>query len=257
MDFAPASFLPPKTQPRSTSPTGHRKRRIRNGKNRGLSDNLTLDGVVPDPAGDKGSRVSSWVGLIKDRPELGKLALDEALGAEALLLGWRSYEWLAGAVAIPKWRAGGQVEQRSRVRRVLDPRGSRVEQLDGVRRRGGGRGLDAEAGARRGNRRSRELTARTHVAGARPGRRAAVEGVSGHARRRRAPLRRDQRQEPMASSMPGPSRATWSSSPTRSSGRPRDQGLGGHGEPPPRRGSSGRRRHERARAVFGRLAQGP
>src|SRR5262249_2520124 len=32
---------------------------------------------------------------IKDRPELGKLALDEALGAEALLLGRRSYEWLA------------------------------------------------------------------------------------------------------------------------------------------------------------------
>ena len=60
-----------------------------------VSDNVTLDGVVQDPAGDEGFGRGGWVGLIKDRPELGKLALDEALGAEALLLGRRSYEWLA------------------------------------------------------------------------------------------------------------------------------------------------------------------
>jgi dihydrofolate reductase len=60
-----------------------------------LSENVTLDGVVQDPAGDEGFRLGGWVGLIKDRPELGKLALDEALGAEALLLGRRSYEWFA------------------------------------------------------------------------------------------------------------------------------------------------------------------
>ena len=60
-----------------------------------ISDNVTLDGVVQDPAGDEGFRVGGWVGPIKDRPEIGKLALDEALGAEALLLGRRSYEWFA------------------------------------------------------------------------------------------------------------------------------------------------------------------
>jgi dihydrofolate reductase len=60
-----------------------------------ISDNLTLDGVVQDPAGDEGFRLGGWVGLIKDRPELNKLALDEALGTEALLLGRRSYEWFA------------------------------------------------------------------------------------------------------------------------------------------------------------------
>src|SRR5512132_4123685 len=60
-----------------------------------ISENVTLDGVVQDPAGDEGFRVGGWVGLIKDRPELNKLALDEALGAEALLVGRRSYEWLA------------------------------------------------------------------------------------------------------------------------------------------------------------------
>jgi dihydrofolate reductase len=60
-----------------------------------VSDNVTLDGVVQDPAGDEGFRHGGWVGLIKDRPELARLALDEALGAEALLVGRRSYEWLA------------------------------------------------------------------------------------------------------------------------------------------------------------------
>jgi dihydrofolate reductase len=60
-----------------------------------VSDNVSLDGVIQDPAGDEGFRRGGWVGLIKDRPELSKLALDEALGAEALLLGRRSYEWLA------------------------------------------------------------------------------------------------------------------------------------------------------------------
>ena len=60
-----------------------------------ISDNVSLDGVIQDPAGDEGFRHGGWVGLIKDRPELNKLALDETLGAAALLLGRRSYEWLA------------------------------------------------------------------------------------------------------------------------------------------------------------------
>jgi dihydrofolate reductase len=60
-----------------------------------ISENVSLDGVVQDPAGDEGFRVGGWVGRITDRPELGKLALDEALGTEALLLGRRSYEWFA------------------------------------------------------------------------------------------------------------------------------------------------------------------
>jgi dihydrofolate reductase len=60
-----------------------------------VSDNVSLDGVVQDPAGDEGFRVGGWVGQIKNRPKLNKLALDEALGAEALLLGRRSYEWFA------------------------------------------------------------------------------------------------------------------------------------------------------------------
>ena len=60
-----------------------------------ISENVSLDGVVQDPAGDEGFSRGGWVGLIKDSPELNQLALDEALGAEAMLLGRRSYEWLA------------------------------------------------------------------------------------------------------------------------------------------------------------------
>ena len=60
-----------------------------------ISENVSLDGVVQDPAGDEGFRVGGWVGLIRDSPELNRLALDEALGADALLLGRRSYEWFA------------------------------------------------------------------------------------------------------------------------------------------------------------------
>jgi len=60
-----------------------------------ISDNVSLDGVIQDPAGDEGFRHGGWVGRIAALPEVAKVALDEALGAEALLLGRRSYEWLA------------------------------------------------------------------------------------------------------------------------------------------------------------------
>ena len=65
-----------------------------------VSDNVSLDGVVQDPAGDEGFKLGGWVGRIKDRKELAKLTLDEALAAEALLLGRRSYEWFA-----TRWRS--------------------------------------------------------------------------------------------------------------------------------------------------------
>ena len=60
-----------------------------------VSENVTLDGVIQDPAGDEGFRAGGWVGLISNNPQLGKLALEEALAAGAFLLGRRSYEWLA------------------------------------------------------------------------------------------------------------------------------------------------------------------
>lgn len=60
-----------------------------------MSDNVSLDGVVQDPAGDEGFRVGGWIGLIAGRPALAKLTLEEALSTEVLLLGRRSYLWFA------------------------------------------------------------------------------------------------------------------------------------------------------------------
>ena len=62
-----------------------------------ISENVSLDGVIQDPAGDEGFRVGGWVGRVGDRgrEEAAKVLLDEVLGAEALLLGRRSYEWFA------------------------------------------------------------------------------------------------------------------------------------------------------------------
>ena len=60
-----------------------------------LNANVSLDGVIEDPAGVEGFRLGGWFFEI-DRGEDGnRFTLDEALGAEALLLGRRSYEFFA------------------------------------------------------------------------------------------------------------------------------------------------------------------
>jgi dihydrofolate reductase len=62
-----------------------------------ISENVSLDGVVQDPTGDEGFRHGGWTSRIgdHDRAEWAKVLLDEALRAEALLLGRRSDEWFA------------------------------------------------------------------------------------------------------------------------------------------------------------------
>ena len=60
-----------------------------------LSDNTSLDGVIEDPAGDEAFDRGGWVGLIKDRPELSALALEEARHSSAMLMCRRTYEWFA------------------------------------------------------------------------------------------------------------------------------------------------------------------
>lgn len=62
-----------------------------------VSENMTLDGVVQDPSGAEGFERGGWIGRIGDRgrDEAAKVALDEALSTEALLLGRRTYEFLA------------------------------------------------------------------------------------------------------------------------------------------------------------------
>jgi dihydrofolate reductase len=62
-----------------------------------ISENVSLDGVIEDPSGVEGFKHGGWVGRIGDRgrEEAAKVLLDEALGAEALLWGRRTYEFLA------------------------------------------------------------------------------------------------------------------------------------------------------------------
>jgi len=62
-----------------------------------ISTNVTLDGVVQDPDGKEGFSQGGWFGQFGggDLEEWGKISLDEALGAQALLLGRRSDEWFA------------------------------------------------------------------------------------------------------------------------------------------------------------------
>jgi dihydrofolate reductase len=61
-----------------------------------VSENVSLDGVVEDPTGEEGFRHGGWFNEIgdKDREAWAKAGLDEALGAEAFLLGRRSDEYL-------------------------------------------------------------------------------------------------------------------------------------------------------------------
>jgi dihydrofolate reductase len=57
--------------------------------------NVSLDGVVQDPDGEEGFRLGGWFVQFggNDLEEWNKVALDEALGAEAWLLGRRSYDY--------------------------------------------------------------------------------------------------------------------------------------------------------------------
>ena len=60
-------------------------------------ENVSLDGVTQDPTGEEGFSPHDWrPGLPPaDRQKWDKLILDDALSAQALLLGRRSYEFFA------------------------------------------------------------------------------------------------------------------------------------------------------------------
>jgi dihydrofolate reductase len=69
-----------------------------------VSENLSLDGVVQDPTGEEGFRLGGWFNEMgdKDREAWAKAGLDEALGAQALLMGRRSDAYFA-----PRWLSRG------------------------------------------------------------------------------------------------------------------------------------------------------
>ena len=60
-----------------------------------ISENVSLDGVIQDPAGDEGFRHGGWAGRPAAREQTAQILLNEALGTQALLFGRRSYEFFA------------------------------------------------------------------------------------------------------------------------------------------------------------------
>ena len=60
-----------------------------------ISENVSLDGVIQDPTGEEGLGRGNWFTFVgdRDREEWAKVELEEALGADALLMGRRSYAW--------------------------------------------------------------------------------------------------------------------------------------------------------------------
>jgi dihydrofolate reductase len=62
-----------------------------------ITTNMSLDGVVQDPDGQEGFKLGGWFGQFggKDLEAWAELETEEALGAQALLLGRRSDEWFA------------------------------------------------------------------------------------------------------------------------------------------------------------------
>jgi dihydrofolate reductase len=63
-----------------------------------ISENVTLDGVIQDPTGEEGTGRGSWFTRIgdQDRAAWAKIEYEEALGAEALLMGRRTYAYFLG-----------------------------------------------------------------------------------------------------------------------------------------------------------------
>jgi dihydrofolate reductase len=90
-----------------------------------ISENVSLDGVIQDPTGEEGFGRGGWFAQIgdKDREAWAKVLLDEALRAEALLLGrrsdeyfgtrWasRSGEWADRLNAMPKYVVSSTLEE--------------------------------------------------------------------------------------------------------------------------------------------------
>jgi dihydrofolate reductase len=110
-----------------------------------ISEFVSLDGVVEDPAGDEGFRLGGWVGrTVGAASATAKFKLDEAQGTEALLLGRRSYEYFAaqwpsreGELAdklnsLPKYVVSSSLEEPEWNSTVL--KGDVVEQVSKLKR---------------------------------------------------------------------------------------------------------------------------
>ena len=149
-----------------------------------ISENVTIDGVIQDPTGDGGFAHGGWFNEIGDEDRQGwaEVETGEALRAEALLLGRRTYDYLAA-----RWpaRTGVWADRLNSMPKYVvsstlaDPAWTNTAVLTGdvvneVTR------LKERPGRR--DRRQRQRSARPHADRARPGRRAEAHGLPVRAR---------------------------------------------------------------------------
>ena len=62
-----------------------------------ITEFVSLDGVMEDPAGNEGSGLGAWTFQVSRGPDGDKFKLDETLSSEALLLGRVTYQGFAAA----------------------------------------------------------------------------------------------------------------------------------------------------------------
>jgi dihydrofolate reductase len=161
-----------------------------------ITENVSLDGVVQDPTGEEGFRHGGWFAQVgdKDRDERAKVVLDEAMGAQAFLLGRRSYEFLAA-----RWPSrNGELANRlnSLPKYVVTSTLQHPDWNNSTVLKG-----DVADQVSKLKQCAHKLTAggdddvpSSSCDGARPRRRATADGPPSGARGRRAPLRGDPRQ---------------------------------------------------------------
>ena len=102
-----------------------------------ISENTTLDGVVEDPTGEEGFRHGGWFEqyMGSDREQWAKTEAEEAMRAEALLLGRRSDEYFGS-----RWnsRTGEWADRLNSLPKCVVSatlQGPDMKQLDGTHRR--------------------------------------------------------------------------------------------------------------------------
>src|SRR4051794_29473110 len=100
-----------------------------------VSQFITVDGVVEDPGGSEGSRYGGWAFQFDRGAEGDRFKVDEVMTAGGLLLGRRTYEGFAQAWPTREGEFADTFNTMPKVRRLLDPRESGVEQHDGRRNR--------------------------------------------------------------------------------------------------------------------------
>ena len=133
-----------------------------------VTEFASLDGVIEDPGGSEDFEHGGWSFEFSRGEEGDKFKLDEALEAEALLLGRVTYEGFAEAWPTRSGQFADKFNSMPKYVVSSNIEGSALEQHEGARRRSHRARREFEGGDRWGRRGPRQRPARADTAGARP-----------------------------------------------------------------------------------------